>query len=585
MELTEIISLIGGLTFFLYGMNMLSGGLEKMAGGKLEKILRKVTKNPLMGLVFGAGITVALQSSSAITVMLVGLVNSGVMQFSQTLGVIFGANIGTTITAWLTGLMGIDSGDNPIMQLLKPQYFSLLIAFVGIVFVMMSKKDKRKNIGTVFVGFGVLMTGMAMMSGAMKGLQGNPEFLELLGKFDHPVIGVLIGLVVTAVLQSSAASVAMLQSLAMTGGISFGMAIPIVMGQNIGTCATALISCIGTNSKAKRVAVVHTLVNVIGTAICMSAFFGLNAIFNWAFVDMTVSTLDIATFHSIFNITITLMLMPFSKLLVKLTELLVKDKKEKGAKDEAHVFIDERLLRSPSVAIAECNNASNKMCELATDTMYKAMGLFEKFDNKTAEQILTAEEDIDRYEDELSTYLVKLSSLSVSDNDAQVISKILHAVGDFERLGDHAVNIVKVAQELDSKGIFFTEQAKSELRVLMAAIDEILATTEKAYVENDLELAKKVEPLEQVIDSLTSKIKSSHITRLQSGTCSIEMGFILSDVLTNLERISDHCSNIAVAIIEVSHNSFDTHKYLSGVKVGNSSFNELHDHYKAKYHF
>lgn len=583
MGIPDILSLICGLAFFLFGMNVMSSGLEKMAGGKLEQLLQEVTRKSFLSILLGAGLTIAVQSSSAITVMLVGLVNSGVMQFAQTISVIFGANIGTTVTAWITATAVGGSSEWTWTNLLKPEGFSPIIAIIGVVMIMMAKNDKKKNIGRVFVGFAILMEGMSMMAGSVNGLSDNPEFCELMQKFDNPIIGILIGLLITAVIQSSAASVAMLQSLAATGVITWGMAIPIVLGQNIGTCITAVISCIGTSPKAKRVAFVHTLIKVIGTIVIMLSFGLLNMIFKWAFVGSNVDAFGVALIHTIFNILNTAILLPFSKYLIRISEFVIRDKAKAESTDEP-VLLDERLLRSPSVAIVECNNASNKMCELASDTMYLAIGLFTKYDSKVVETIYKNEDEIDKYEDELSTYLVKLSAEALSDKDSQVISKILHAVGDFERLGDHAVNLVKVAQEIHDKNISFTEQAQEELRVLMNAISEILNITATAYTLNNLDIAAKVEPLEQVIDVLTSKIKSNHINRLKNGNCTIEMGFILSDMLTNFERISDHCSNIAVAIIEVVHNSFDTHKYLNGVKYGNSTFNEIYDRYEQKYH-
>lgn len=579
MDFFSILKLFGGLTFFLFGMSVMSASLEKMAGGKLEHSLRKVTSNPFISLFLGATITIAVQSSSATTVMLVGLVNSGIMEFPQTINVIFGANIGTTLTSWILSLSGIES-DNFFLQMLKPENFSAILAFFGILMLMFSKKEKTKSIGTVFVGFAVLMYGMDLMKVAVSPLAELPQFSDLLVKFNNPLIGLLIGTVFTAIIQSSAASIGILQALSLTGCVSNFMAIPIVMGQNIGTCATSLISCIGTDTKAKRVATLHIMIKIIGTIICLAIFLPLNYIFKFTFASQAATPVSIALIHTVFNIVTTVILMPFSKLLVKITEKLLPLKKD--AESEV-VFLDERLLRSPSVAISECNSISKQMCKLARDTVFKAMDVNQKFDKKDFEQVLKDEDAVDLYEDKLGTYLVKLSAQSLSGKDSRVISKMLHTIGDFERLSDHAVNLINVAQEVHDKKLSFSPQAEKEIGVLTGAISEILAITSAAYIENDLEMAAKVEPLEQVIDHIAAQIKTNHIERLQHGNCTIEMGFVLADLLTNYERISDHCSNIAVAVIETENDSFDTHQYLNGVKVGNSEFNDIYDSYKLKY--
>lgn len=583
MDLFSAIALIGGLTFFLFGMHVLSGSLEKMAGGKLEDMLHRLTAKPFLSIFLGAAITIAVQSSSATTVMLVGLVNSGIMAFSQTVNVIFGANIGTTFTAWITSLSGIQS-DVIWLQMLKPKNFSPLLAFVGILMLMFSKNDRKKSIGTAFVGFSVLMYGMEMMASAVSPLADMPEFESLLIQFQNPVVGVLIGTLFTAVIQSSAATIAILQALSLTGGITWGMAIPIVMGLNIGTCATSLISCIGTTTKAKRVAVLHISIKIIGTVLCLAGFEALYALFRWPFVSARLTTWHVALIHTIFNLLTTALLMPFSAQLVKLTERLVHDRPgASGAGQEDVLVLDDLLLRSPSVAVAESFNVSKRMCAQAWLILQDAMSLFRQYDPVVAQRVLDAEDALDRYEDKLSTYLVKLSSQALSSQDSQITAKILHAIGDFERLGDHAVNLYKVAKELYDKNIRFSPAAENEVKILSGALEEILLLTTQAYEASDVSLAAKVEPLEQVIDRLTAGIKDNHIRRLQRGTCTIEGGFILSDLLNNYERISDHCSNIAVAIIEVEHNSFDTHEYLNAIKYGNSSFNELYDQYSRKY--
>ena len=584
MNIFSVITLIGGLAFFLFGMNVMSGSLEKMAGGKLELLLKKMTANPIISLVMGAVITIAIQSSSATTVMMVGLVNSGIMDFAQTLHIIFGANIGTTLTSWILSLSGIES-DAVWMQMLKPENFAPLFAMVGIVMTMVCKSDKKRSIGTVLVGFAVLIFGMNLMGEAVSPLADSPAFAQLMTKFNQPLIGLAVGTVVTGIIQSSAASVGMLQALSLTGSISYAMAIPIIMGQNIGTCVTAMISSIGTNTQAKRVAVMHISVNVLGTLIWLPLLTLTNAIFHFAFMDWAVSPVTIAMLHSVFNILTTLVLMPFSKYLLKLAVWVVKEKGTAvpGEELDAVPFLDERLLSTPSVAIQECNSQTCKMLELARENIRLAVQQFSHYSDSDQLLVLQTEEEIDAFEDRLSTYLVKLSAQALSQNDSHVISKMLHAIGDFERLGDHAVNLNKVAKEIHDKGLSFTQEAQAELNTLLQAIDEILTMTVTAYERNDTDLAARVEPLEEVIDQLIAKMKDQHIRRLQQGACTIEKGFIFSDILNNCERISDHCSNIAVAVIEVEHDSFDAHRYLQGVKYGNHEFNLIVQEYAAKY--
>ncbi|MBP3413825.1 MAG: Na/Pi cotransporter family protein [Clostridia bacterium] len=581
MTIFSVITLIGGLAFFLYGMSVMSDGLERMSGGKLERSLKKLTSNPFNSLLLGAGITIAIQSSSALTVMLVGLVNSGIINIGQTVGVIMGSNIGTTLTAWLLSLVGIET-DNVWIKLLKPENFSLIFAFIGILLIMLSKKAKRKDIGAIFVGFAVLMFGMELMGDAVSPLADMPEFSSLLTAFENPILGVLVGAIFTGVIQSSAASVGILQTLALTGKITYGMAIPVIMGQNIGTCVTALISSIGVSRNAKKVAVIHVAFNLIGTALCLGIYYGLDSLFHFTFEDMTIGALGVAAAHSIFNVVTTIMLLPFSKLLVKLANLILPDSKKAAAQQPA-ALIDDRLLATPSVAISECDSLTSKMANIARDTLYKAFATIGNYTEEGAKEIFDNEDVLDRYEDELSTCLVKISADKISDSDSKRVSKILHAIGDFERLGDHAVNILKVSKELYDKGITFSESADKELKVVIAALTEILDLTTNAYKNNDLNVAANVEPLEQVIDGLVAEIKDNHIKRLQSGSCTIEMGFILSDLLNNCERVSDHCSNVAVSLIEISHNTFDTHKYLNAVKYGNRRFNEVYDKYSTQY--
>ncbi len=578
--LEVVIGLICGLVFFMFGMNVMSGSLEKMSGGKLETTLKKVTSNPFVSILLGAAITIAVQSSSATTVMLVGLVNSGLMTMQQTLFVIYGANIGTTFTSWILSLAGIES-DNIGMLMLKPANFAPLLALIGIAMLMMSHKDKNKSVGTAFVGFAVLIYGMEMMGDAVGPLADLPQFEQVLSQFNNPLIAVLVSTLFTGVIQSSAATIGIVQSFALNGVITNGMALPLVMGANIGTCVTSMISCIGTNRHAKRVAVLHLTMNVVGTVVWLAVYCIVTAFVSIPILAAAASPFSVAILHSVFNVLTAALLLPMSRLMERIAILIVPEK-ETTAQPKG-LFLDERLLKSPSVAVVESNNATVQMCRLARENVLLAMDMITKYDEPTASIIEQNEEILDGDEDKLGTYLVKLSAQSLSQEHSHIVSKMLHAIGDFERLGDHALNVMKTAREMATKGIEFTEQARGELKVLDSAIREILDITTEAYVSNDLTLAARVEPLEQVIDGLIATIRSHHINRLQQGSCTIEMGFVLSDLLTNYERISDHCSNVAVALIEVAHDSFDTHRYLNGVKFSNEEFNDRFDHYAAKY--
>lgn len=579
MDIFSVFTLCGGLAFFLYGMSVMSSGLEKAAGGRLEQMLKKMTANPFKSLLLGAGITIAIQSSSAMTVMLVGLVNSGIMELSQTVGVIMGSNIGTTLTAWILSLAGIES-DAVWLRMLKPESFSPIVAFIGIILIMVSKDDRRRSAGSIMVGFAVLMYGMELMSDSVSPLADMPQFSAILTAFTNPILGVVVGAVFTGVIQSSAASVAILQALSLTGGITYGMALPIIMGQNIGTCVTALLSSIGVNRNARRVAVVHISFNLIGTVVFLVLFFGTDLFFHFPFMDVQIDPVGIAMVHSIFNIATTLMLLPFSKQLVRIANMVIPD----VAGEQKFTFVDSRLLATPSVAIAECNNKTVEMAKIAEETIVKALSLLDRYDEKVAGEVKVNEDKLDLYEDKLGTTLVQLSSKALSDTDSRKVSKQLHTIGDFERIGDHAVNLWKAAEEIHVKGIHFSSQAEEELRTLTAALKEILDITTEAFSRDDIRLAKQVEPLEQVIDCLIADIKSNHIVRLQNGHCTIEMGFVLSDILTNCERVSDHCSNIAVAQIETEQNAYQAHEYLNGVKnAGNEDFQQSFDHYRACY--
>ncbi len=578
MDIFSFISLFGGLALFLYGMNLMSAGLEKLAGGKLEGILKKMTSNPVKSLFLGIGITAVIQSSSAVTVMLVGLVNSGIMQLSSTVGVIMGSNIGTTVTAWILSLVGIES-DNVWIKLLKPESFSPILALAGILLMMTAKNSRKRDIGSIMIGFAILMYGMNFMSDAVSPLADMPEFAAMLTAFTNPLLGIVTGMALTAVIQSSSASVGILQALSLTGSISYGMAIPIIMGQNIGTCVTALISSIGVSRNAKRVAVIHISFNIIGTIICMAAYFVLHYLVELPFLEEAAGPAGIAISHSIFNITTTVLLLPFSGHLVRIAERSVKTEPEKEV-----AFLDERLLNTPSIALSECNHITTEMAYVAKNAMMEAMDLLFAYDEKRAGDVARLESEADIYEDRLGSYLVKLSGYDLSDSDSKQISKLLHTIGDFERISDHAVNIVDAAREIHEKKITLSPEGMREIRTATRALREILDTAVKAFDEADLDLARCVEPLEQVIDELSETIKLNHISRLQAGVCTIQQGFILSDIMTNYARVSDHCSNIAVAMIELSKASFDTHEYLDKLKtMDNPGFRKMYAEYRDKY--
>ena len=572
MDIFSVFTLCGGLAFFLYGMTVMSKSLEKMAGGKLERMLKRMTSSPFKSLLLGAGITIAIQSSSAMTVMLVGLVNSGVMELRQTIGIIMGSNIGTTLTAWILSLTGIES-ENVFVNLLKPENFSPLIALAGILLIMGSKRQRRRDVGRIMMGFAILMYGMELMSGAVSPLAEMPQFAGLLTAFENPLLGVLVGAVFTGIIQSSAASVAILQALAMTGSITYGMAIPIIMGQNIGTCVTALISSIGVNRNAKRVAVIHISFNVIGTVVCLVLFYGGNLIFDFSFMDWTVGAVGIAFCHTVFNLFTTLMLLPFSRQLEKLARRLIRT--ENPAKEFA--FLDPLLIRTPSVAISECVSMACRMGETARDNVLLAMEQLSGFSEEREAQILENEDKLDTYEDRLGSYLVDVSQHGVSMVDIRTVSRLLHAIGDFERIGDHAINIQDSARELHEKELRFSPTAEKELQVLGTALEDILFQAVSSFNQDDPAAAKAVEPLEETIDQLTEEIRMRHIQRLQTGECTIQLGFVLNDLLTNLERVSDHCSNIAVCVIEERDSSVDHHAYLHRLKVDDNFAEELRE--------
>ena len=579
MSIFSFITLFGGLALFLFGMNQMSASLEKLAGGKMEAILNKMTSKRFAGLALGAAITIAIQSSSAVTVMLVGLVNSGIMDIGNTVGVIMGSNIGTTVTAWIMSLIGVSSS-NVFVRMLKPESFSPIMALIGVIMMMTCKSSKKKDIGNILVGFAVLMYGMTFMSESVAPLADSPKFETLLTAFRNPFLGILVGLTVTAVIQSSAASVGMLQALALTGSITWDMAIPIIMGQNIGTCATALISSIGVNRNAKRVAAIHISFNVIGTIIFMLIYFIVNATIDLPFLSKAIAPVGVAMFHSVFNICTTAMLLPFTKQLVKLAKRIVKTEPEKQV-----AFLDERLLKTPSVAIAECSKQENEMALLSKDSLVKAMNLLLQFDEKEAEGVRDLEAEVDVFEDHIGSYLVKVSGNELSDHDGKEVSLMLHTISNFERISDHALNVMQTAQELHDKRLKFSDMAYEELDILVSAMTEILDITYTAFTESDYTLAQKIEPLEEVIDGMTERIKSNHTERLKNGTCTIQNGFILNDLLNDLERASDHCSNIGVAMIELRQYSFDTHEYLEEAKdMSNPVFRGFYEMFKDKYY-
>ena len=564
MDIFSVIKLVGGLAFFLYGMKIMSDGLEKSSGGKIEKYLGMVTKNRFLALTFGAVLTIAVQSSSAVTVMLVGLVNSGIMKFGQTIGVLMGSNIGTTLTAWILSLAGIES-DGIFLNLLKPKNFSPIFALIGIALIMMSKKEKRKNVGGVLLGFAILMTGMNFMSDAMEPLADMPEFANILTMFKNPILAVLVGAIFTGIIQSSAASVAILQALALTGGITYEMAIPIIMGQNIGTCVTALLSSIGVSRNAKKVAAVHLSFNIIGTIIGLLAYFVADNILQLPFLKESISPFMIAVVHSIFNVVTTVVLVPFIKQLEKLANFIIKDK-DNEEEDSRMVVLDQRLLTVPGLAIQEAHKVIIDMAHTAQKSFCRSAEMLYSYTDEKAEKIMGYETKLDKYQDLLGTYMMKVSKVGVNDEDSKMIAKILHTIDDFERIGDHSVNLMEVSKEMFDKKQAFSDDANESIGVLNEAVSELMNLTIRSFEENNLHDAAKIEPLEEVVDMIIFKIKKKHVQRLQDGDCTIQLGFALNDLLTSYERIADHCSNIGAAVIETYHGTFDVHEYLEHLK-------------------
>ena len=578
MDIFNVLTLIGGLCLFLFGMSLMGDALERRAGGALRELLGKITSNKAAGFLTGLGVTAVIQSSSATTVMVVGFVNSTLLTLKQAINVIMGANVGTTVTAWILSLGGIESS-NVFVKLLKPTSFTPVLALIGTTMYMFSKNSKSKDTGTVLLGFATLMFGMDTMSGAVAGLKNVPAFTELFVVFKNPILGVLAGAILTAIIQSSSAAVGILQALAVTGSVSFGAAIPIIMGQNIGTCITAILSGIGANKNAKRAATVHLLFNVIGTAVWLTVFWALRLIVQPAILDSSATTFGIAIAHSVFNVLCTLLLFPMTGLLEKLVIKIVPDSKQKEVAPE----LDERLLATPPIALERCKAVATDMAEVAFLALKKALGVLDSYDATAAAEIRTAEQKSDYYEDILGTYLVKLSSFAISESDSAEAAKLLKIIGDFERISDHAVNILESAEEIQTKKIALSKGADFELSQMSAAVNEILDITRAAFLNDDLNLALKVEPLEQVIDSLKDKLRTRHILRLQQGECTIDAGFVWSDLLNNLERTSDHCSNIAGSVIDMAHHDMNTHSSLMALRLSSEDFKLDFEQYSEKY--
>lgn len=582
MDIFSGISFLGGLAFFLYGMSLLGDGLSRASGGKMEKILEKLTNSRVKAVLLGAGVTAVIQSSSATTVMVVGFVNAGIMKLNQAVGLIMGANIGTTATSWILSLTGIE-GSNFFLQMLKPTSFAPLLAIVGAFILMLSKNEKKKNVATIMVGFAILMSGMTAMSSAVEPLAEVPEFGRILVKFANPVAGVLAGMIITAVIQSSSASVGILQALCATGNVTYGLAIPIIMGQNIGTCITAIMSAIGANKNAKRAAAIHLYFNLIGTVVCMALFYIVNAFVRFDFLTDAIGPANIAIIHSIFNIFTTVLLLPFGNQLVKLAQLTVGKHEDKEKSHEMQIpVLDERFLERPALAAEYSYVAAKRMAYLSRESLLSAMDLFEEYDEQKAEQIVKLEETVDQYEDKIGSYLVQLSSKNLSDTDSRSLTMLLHCIGDFERISDHAVSLMRAAKEMQEKDLHFSEKAEGEVSVFRASVKEIVDIAFSAFVTDNIKEAKKVEPLEDVIDDINIQVRNRHIRRLQDGQCTIKLGFILSDICTDMERISDHCSNISAYQVQMHESEYDPHAYSTEIR-DHEDFRQQREIFRKQY--
>lgn len=579
MTIFDFLTFVGGLAMFLFGMSYMGSSLEKIGGGKFESVLEKMTDNRIKGVLLGAGITAIIQSSSAVTVMAVGFVNSGIMGLHQVIGIIMGANIGTTITGWILSLTNIDSS-NILISMFKPTSFTPILAIIGIIMFMVGKKDKVKSVGSILLGFTVLIFGMTTMTTAVEPLKDVEEFTGILTMFSNPLLGVLFGAVLTAIIQSSSASVGILQALAITGSISVSTAFPIILGQNIGTCITAILSSIGANKNAKRTAVVHLLFNVIGVSLAMALFYGLNAIFKFSFYNDTANAASIAVIHTLFNVFATVVLFPFATQIEKLACVLVPESK----KEKNTALIDEKFLMSPSYALDKVKERCDKMGTLAQENVELCLDILKKYSHNKDEIISKNEKQLDKYEDELETYLVKISSMDLSNYDSIRLSKLSHSISNFERIGDYGTNILKIKRRMHDKNIHFTQDANAELNVMAKAVKEIVEKSISAFIADDIDAAREIEPLEQVIDNLKNELRARHAKRLQNNECTIENGMIFFDIINSYERIADHCSNLAVCIIELSKGSYQTHAYLKSVKSSsNKSFMELFEEYLQKY--
>lgn len=584
MGMTNVLNMLCGLALFLYGMHVMGEGLTRASGGKLEGILEKLTKSKLKAVLLGAAVTAVIQSSSATTVMVVGFVNSGIMRLSQAAGVIMGANIGTTITSWILSLTGIQ-GDNLLLTLCKPSTFTPVLAMIGVICLLFTKSDKKHDAGSILVGFAVLMTGMEMMSGAVKPLANVPEFTNILLMFTNPILGVIAGMLLTAIIQSSSASVGILQALCATGAVKYSAALPIIMGQNIGTCVTALLAGVGASKNAKRAALIHLYFNIIGTVLFMAAFYGINAVFPFAFLDDAANAAGIAVIHTTFNIIATAVLLPFSGTLEKLATLTIRDDDTVERIDDFQL-LDERFLSNPAFAVEQCKVVTDRMAQLTREAIFDAIMLIDggEYTEEKAERIEALETKIDRYEDKLGTYMVKLSRAKLSQKDGHTLSLLLHSISDFERISDHAVNLLDSVKEMNEKKMSFSPAAASELHVFSLAVRDIVERSFDSFLRDDVELAKTVEPLEACIDDINVNIKSRHIERLTTGQCTIELGFVLTDISTNFERVSDHCSNIAVYEIQVPKDEYDAHEYLQNVKhQGHAEFDREEMAYEKRY--
>ncbi len=586
MNLFGMLSMIGGLALFLYGMHIMSEGLEKVSGGKLEKILENLTSSKWKAVLLGAGVTAVIQSSSATTVMVVGFVNSGIMKLSQAIGIIMGANVGTTVTSWLLSLTGIE-GDNLLLQMLKPSSFSPILALIGIILVMFIKDGKKKDIGTICIGFAILMYGMEAMSAAVEPLKDVPQFTHIFTMFTNPVLGMIVGALLTAIIQSSSASVGILQALCDTGGVSYAAAIPIIMGQNIGTCITAIMSSVGTSKNAKRAAVVHLLFNIIGTVIFMIVFYTINSFIHFEFLGDAANKAGIAVIHTCFNVAATIILLPFSGLLEKLSYMVIhvdEEELKQAKQQEAFVRMDERFLSSPSFALEQAYSYVIKMAEITKTSLQEAMGLFVDYDKEIAADVEFKENLVDQYDDEISGYLVKLSSRNLSEKDSKKMTMLMHSIGDFERISDHAINLVDAAKEMQKKDQNFSNKATEELQIFSKAVSDIVEMSVSIFENEDVEEAKHVEPFEEAIDVIQKEMKKRHTKRLRKGKCTVELGFVLSDITNNYERIADHCSNIAISVMQLKEDETHAHEYVDTLPKGEGSEFDIRLHnYLKKY--